>query len=212
MTGYQFHELSGKPIRYVDWVVPGVLSMNLMFGSLFGVGYSLVRYRKNGVLKRLHATPVTAFRFLAAQVASRLFIVVSANALIFAGSYLLLGLKMTGSFFDLLIITLCGATAMISLGLLIASRTASEELAGGILNAATWPMTFLSGIWFSLDDTPKAMQVFAEFLPLTHLVNAARNIMLNGASLMEILPDMAIMLIMALVCLSLAARLFRWHG
>lgn len=209
--GYTLREASGKAIRYVDWVVPGVLSMNLMFGSLFGVGYTLVRYRKNGVLKRLQATPVTAAHFLAAQVASRLFIVVSANAVIFIGSYLLLGLKMEGSFLDLFIVALCGAMAMISLGLLIASRSASEEFAGGILNAATWPMTFLSGIWFSLDETPAAMQTFAQFLPLTHLVEAARAIMLEGAGLVAVLPHLATLLLITIACLALAARLFRWH-
>ena len=208
---YTVQEVSGEAIRYVDWVVPGVLSMNIMFGALFGVGYVMVRYRKNGVLKRLQATPVSAFNFLAAQVASRLFIVVTANAAIFIGSWLLLGLKMEGSFFTLLLVAVCGATAMIAMGLLIASRTASEEFAGGILNAATWPMTFLSGIWFSLDETPQAMQVFANFLPLTHLVTAARSIMLDGAGLVDVLPHVAVLLGIALACLLLAARLFRWH-
>lgn len=208
---YLIKPLSGNAIRYVDWVVPGVLAMNIMFGALFGVGYVLVRYRKNGVLKRLHATPVSAFTFLSAQIASRLFIVMAANTLIFIGSYFLLDLKMEGRFIDLFVVALCGAASMIALGLLIASRTASEELAGGILNAATWPMTFLSGIWFSLDETPKAMQYFADILPLTHLVDAARDIMINGATLGDVFPHIAIMLVMGIFSLLLSARLFRWH-
>lgn len=208
---YTLHETTGKAIRYVDWVVPGVLSMNIMFGSLFGVGYTLVRYRKNGVLKRLHATPVSAFTFLSAQIASRLFIVVSTNVFIFIGSYCLLDLTMAGQFLDLFIVACCGATSMIAMGLLIASRTASEEFAGGILNAATWPMTFLSGIWFSLDDTPQAMQAFAQLLPLTHIVDAARDIMINGANLADVMPHILVMTAMGITSLALAAGLFRWH-
>lgn len=208
---YQIKEISGEALRYVDWVIPGVLGMNIMFGSLFGVGYVLVRYRKNGVLKRLQATPVSAFEFLGAQIASRLFIVVSANAIIFIGSDLTLNLMVEGSRLNLLILAICGAISMISLGLLIACRTESEELAGGILNVATWPMMFLSGIWFSLDDTPEIMQQLAYCLPLTHLVDAARDIMLNGATLMDVMDHVIILLVMGLVCLILAASFFRWH-
>jgi ABC-type multidrug transport system permease subunit len=104
-----------------------------------------------------------------------------------------------------------GALAMISLGLLIAARTASEELAGGILNASTWPMMFLSGVWFSLDDSPRYMQLLAECLPLTHLVAAAREIMINGATLGDVSQHLLTMLAMALVFLGLASSGFRWH-
>lgn len=209
---YSTEELVGESVRYVDWVIPGVLGMNIMFASLFGVGYVLVRYRKNGVLKRLQATPISAFTFLSAQVASRLYLVVASNALIFIASWYLLDLVFVGSGLDLLITAIIGAMAMISLALLIACRTASEELAGGLLNSATWPMMFLSGIWFSLDDTPEAMQLVANFLPLTHLVNAARNIMINGASLWDVAPNLLALLASTLLCLVVAAKFFRWNS
>lgn len=204
-------ELSGKAIRYVDWVIPGVLGMNIMFGSLFGVGYVMVRYRKNGVLKRLQATPISAYKFLSAQIASRLFVVLSTNSMIFIGSYFALDLMMLGNALSLLVVAAIGAMSMISIGLLIASRTDSEEFAGGILNAATWPMMFLSGIWFSLDDTPELMQALANLLPLTHLVAAARDIMINGASLVDEASHLLVLLAVTLISLSLAALSFRWH-
>ncbi len=210
-NNYEIEELLGQSIRYVDWVLPGVLGMNIMFASLFGVGYVLVRYRKNGVLKRLQATPISAFTFLSAQVASRLYLVVASNALIFIASWYLLDLVFVGSGLDLLITAIIGAMAMIALALLIACRTASEELAGGLLNTATWPMMFLSGIWFSLDDTPEAMQLLANFLPLTHLVNAARDIMINGASLWDVAPNLLALLLSTVICLLLAAKFFRWN-
>lgn len=208
---FSVHTLSGRSIRYVDWVLPGVLGMNIMFASLFGVGYVLVRYRKNGVLKRLQATPIKPLTFLTAQIASRFFIVIISNAVIFIGAWLLLDLVFIGKALDLLLVACLGTITMISLALLIASRTNSEELAGGLLNATTWPMMFLSGIWFALDNTPSYVQALANIFPLTHLVDAARNIMINGASLFDVLPQLAALLITSLICLLLAASLFRWN-
>lgn len=204
-------ELQGREIRYVDWVIPGVLGMNLMFGALFGVGYVIVRYRHNGVLKRFQATPVTAVQFLTAQMSSRLIIVLVVNSLIFIGCLLFLDLIVLGSYLNLLLITLLGAMSMISLGLLIACRTANEELAGGLLNVATWPMLLMSDVWFTLDEAPLWMQQLANIMPLTHLVKATRAVMIEGASLIEVSNHLTWMLAMTLVFLGMASTLFRWH-
>lgn len=195
----------------MDWVIPGVLGMNLMFGALFGVGYVIVRYRHNGVLKRLQATPVSALEFLSAQLASRLMIVVVVNSLIFIGCVLLLDLIVLGSYLSLLLVTLLGGIAMIALGLLVACRTASEELAGGLLNLATWPMLFMSEVWFSLDDAPPWMQALSNALPLTHIVKGFRSVMIEGATLGEISHHLLWLAVMTVVTLGLASALFRWH-
>ena len=208
---FQREELSGREVRYVDWVIPGVLGMNLMFGSLFGVGYVIVRYRHNGVLKRLHATPVSAFNFLSAQMASRLIIVVLVNGLIFVGCLFFLDLIVLGSYLNLLLITILGALAMIVLGLLVASRTANEELAGGLLNIASWPMLLMSEVWFSLDEAPRWMQELANLLPLTHVVKATRAVMIEGATLAEVNGHLVWLVVMTAVCLALSSFLFRWH-
>ncbi len=208
-----FHreEVIGQQIRYVDWVIPGILGMNMMFGSLFGVGFVIVRYRNNGVLKRLQATPLNAFQFLSAQVASRILIVLIACTLIFTGAKFSLNLVMLGSYLDLFIVGIMGGLSMIALGLLMSSRTDSEEFANGMLNAATWPMMFLSGVWFSLDDTPIYMQKAAQFLPLTHIVNAAREIMINGAELTAVSFNLWALAAMTALFLTLSSLLFRWH-
>lgn len=204
--------VSGRNIRYVDWVLPGILGMNMMFSCLFGVGYVLVRYRKNSVLKRLQATPLTALEFVSAQVFSRLGIVLVTAAAIYIGCDLLFDFVMLGSYVDLVIVTILGAMAMISLGLLIASRSHSEELTGGMLNMASWPMMILSGVWFSLEGAPKVLQWLADILPLTHLVAAARAIMTDGASLSELQYPLWVLSGMTLLFLSLSAWLFRWQG
>jgi ABC-type multidrug transport system permease subunit len=211
LPGYQQLQVEGTAVRYVDWVMPGVLGMNIMFSSLFGVGYIIVRYRNNGVLKRLQATPVTALQFISAQLMSRLFIVIFANAAIFIGSNFFLNLTMRGSYTLLLLVSVLGALAMTSLGLVISARTASEEFAGGLLNMITWPMMFLSGVWFSLDNSPWYMQTLAQFLPLTHLVDAARKIMLEGAGITDIWSQLTALTAMTLVLMAIGALTFRWH-
>jgi ABC-type multidrug transport system permease subunit len=203
--------LAGQAVRYVDWVMPGVLGMNLMFASLFGVGFVIVRYRRNGVLKRLQATPVTALQFLSAQMMSRLFIVVSVNAIIFIGCNFFLDLIVLGSYFNLLIIAILGGLSLGSVGLLIASRTANEELGGGLLNVASWPMLFLSELWFSLDESPQWMQNAAELLPLTHVVKATRAVMIDGATLAEVSYHLIWLASLTVVFIAIAASLFRWH-
>lgn len=202
--------VSGRAVRYVDWVMPGVLGMNMMFASLFGVGYVIVRYRQNGVLKRLQATPVTATQFISAQLSSRLLIVIGINSSIFLACYFLLDLLVLGSLLNLLLINIAGAIALLSVGLLVASRTASEELASGILNVLTWPMMFFSQVWFSLENSPQWMITVAQFLPLTHIVDGSRKVMIEGAGLADLAYPLAMLGLMTAVCVGAAAYLFRW--
>jgi len=204
--------VQGKQIRYVDWALPGILGMNMMFSCLFGVGYVLVRYRKNSVLKRLQATPLTALEFISAQVVSRLLIVLVIATVIYTGCDLLFDFVMLGSYFDLILVAILGAMAMISLGLLIASRSRSEELTGGLLNMASWPMMILSGVWFSLEGAPPAIQWVADVFPLTHLVAAARAIMTDGATFTDLSYPLLMLSGMTLCFLFVAAFLFRWQG
>ena len=203
--------VSGTPLRYIDWAIPGILGMTIMFTALFGAGYVIVRYRKNGVLKRLMATPVTAMQFLTAQMASRLTVIMLSNVTVYAGSAFLLGFVMLGSLWALAALSLLGGCALVSLAMLFASRSDSEELAGGMLNFATFPMLLLSEVWFSLDGAPTWMHWLSQALPLTHLVQAARAVMLEGAGFAAIWPQMAALAAMSVAFMGLAAALFRWH-
>ncbi len=205
-------QVSGKQIRYLDWVLPGILGMNMMFSCLFGVGYVIVRYRKNMVLKRLNATPVTAFEFLTAQIFSRLWIVLFIASFIFIGCDQLFDFYMLGSYFDLFIVAVLGAMSLIALGLCIASRSESEELTGGLLNLVSWPMMVLSGVWFSLEGSPEIVQQIATLLPLTHLVEGARSIMTDGAGLLDIQHHIISLLIMTAIFLAIGTWNFKWQG
>ena len=203
--------VSGRAVRYVDWVLPGILALNVMFSSLWGVGWVIVRYRKNGVLRRLRATPLRAGEFLLAQIFSRLLVVSTVTVMVFVGTNALLDFPMRGSYTALALVFLAGAVSLISLGLAVSARVRNEELADGLLNLLSWPMMILSGVWFSLEGTHLWAQRMADLLPLTHMVNAARRIMLDGAGLAEVAPEIGILSGSGLILLILSSRAFRWQ-
>jgi len=206
------NSVTGSEIRYVDWLLPGVLGMNIMFSALFGVGYVIVRYRKNGVLKRLKGTPLTALEFLSGQMASRLIVIMAITTLVYLSSDLLIDFSMFGSHFDLFVVFTLGAVSLISMGLLVAARTVSEEAAGGLLNIMSLPMMLLSGVWFSLEGSHPLLQTIAQLLPLTHVVDGARAIMIDGAGLGDIVHHLTALLLMTILFLAIGAYSFRWES
>jgi ABC-type multidrug transport system permease subunit len=202
---------TGHKIRYSDWLLPGLLAMNIMFGSMFGVGYVIVRYRKNGVLKRLRATPLSAFMFLAAQVASRMLLMIGTSYMVLIGAMILIGFRPAGSWLDLGIFLAISSCAMISLGLVVAARITSEEVADGVLNLMTWPMIFLSGIWFSIEGASSWVLMGAKAMPLKHVVDGLRAILVDGTSLSQLTPQMGILLAMSVVFVFVGSLIFRWR-
>jgi ABC transporter DrrB family efflux protein len=204
--------VTGAAVRYIDWLLPGVLGMNMMFSCLFGVGYVVLRYRKSGFLKRLRATPLTAFEFLCAQVLSRLSLILTVTTILFVGISAITGLRSHGSLLLLALVAVLGALSMVALGLTVASAVASEELVGGLLNLLTWPMMLISGIWFSLEGTPRWVQWTAHAFPLTHVIEAARAVMLDGAGITQIAPNLIYLAATTLLFLGFGAWTFRWRS
>jgi ABC-2 type transport system permease protein len=209
--GARREPVTGAAIRYVDYLFPGILGMNMMFSCLFGVGYVVLRYRKSGFLKRLHATPLTAFEFLTAQVLSRLSLIFFVTTVLYVGVGTIIHFHNAGSLLLLILVALLGALSMIALGLTIAARFSSEELVGGLLNLFTWPMMLLSGVWFSLEGSPQWVRWVAGIFPLTHILDAARAIMIDGAGAAEIAPHLIYLAVTALFFLVFGAWSFRWR-
>ena len=202
--------VSGQDIRYVDWVMPGVLAMNMMFSCLWGVGWVVVRYRKNGVLRRLQATPLTPFEFLSAQVIARMIIITVVTIMVFIGADLAVDFTMRGSYLALFLVFFSGAACLTSMGLIVATRLKTEEVADGLLNLLSWPMMILSGVWFSMEGTHSIAQYLSQVFPLTHLVDAARRIMIDGAGVSGVLFEIGLLSGLTLLLLTVSARLFRW--
>lgn len=203
--------VSADKVAYVDWLLPGVLAMNMMFSALYGVGYVIVRYRKNGVLKRLKATPLRASEFLAAQMVSRVWVIVVVSALIFLGIQYILGIEVKGAYLDLLLFYILGVFSVISLGMIVAARISSEEFANGVLNLVSWPMMFLSEVWFSLEGAQQWVHQIAVLFPLSHLIKGARSIMFDGSGLNDLGPEIVALLIITLVCMVIGAASFKWE-
>ena len=204
-------EIEGNQIRYIDWLFPGILAMNMMFSALWGVGYIVVRYRKNGVLKRLKATPLTAFEYLSAQMLSRIFLLMFTLSVVWLGCDVIFSFYVAGSYFDIFLVFLVGSLSLTALGLVLASRGTSEEFTTGILNFISWPMMFLSEVWFSLEGAPKWVKMFAEIFPLTHLLRAVRKIMNDGAGLLDVSLELSVLSLMTVTFLIAGASMFSWN-
>ena len=203
--------VAGEALRYIDWAVPGILGMNMMFSCLWGVGYVVVRYRKNGFLKRLNATPLNAFEFVSAQVASRMLLIMVITVGAYIGTDWFLDFRMEGSYAALFVIAALGASAMVALSLAVSARVSSEELAGGLLNLITWPMMVLSGVFFSMEGMNPWLRDLAKAFPLTQMLDGARIIMLEGGGFAEASLQIAALLLMTVAFLALGAALFKWQ-
>jgi ABC-2 type transport system permease protein len=204
-------ELTEPGARYVDFLVPGLLGMNLMGTGMWGIGFSLVVARNGNLLKRLVAAPVRRSHLLAAQLTSRLlFLVPEAGALLLF-AHLALGVPLRGSVFVLGAVSLLGAMAFSGLGLLTAARPRTIEGVSGIMNLVMVPMWIFSGIFFSTERFPSGIQPFVQALPLTALNDALRGVMLDGSGVAKILPELALLGLWGTVSFVLALKFFRWQ-
>lgn len=197
--------------RYVDFVVPGLLGMNLMGSGMWGIGFAVVDARRKHLLKRLVATPMSRSQYLASFVLSRLTFLVVEVVLLLGFAALVFGVSVRGSLLLLAAICLVAALTFSSLGLLVASRPRTVEGVSGLMNLVMVPMWILSGVFFSSSRFPDALQPLIQALPLTAAIDALRATMLRGAGPGEILPELALLLLWLVVTFLLAVRLFRWR-
>ena len=197
--------------RYIDWLVPGLLGMNLMMTGVWGIGFSIGMSRAKKLLKRLTATPMRRAHFLGAQIAGRLiFLPVEAGVLL-AFAALVFGVPMAGAWWLLASLAVLGAVMGASLSLLVASRAKSFEAVSGLINLATLPMWIFSGVFFSSANFPDALQPFVQVLPLTALNDALRAVMLAGAGVRDIGHEIAILAGWTVACFGTALKIFRWQ-
>lgn len=203
--------VQGVEIRYADWLFPGLLSLNILWMALWGVGWVIVRHRKLGVLKRYKASPVTPFEYLLAQVVSRMIVLILTGVIVFVGAYLIHPFPILGSLWDLLLVYTLGCMCHAAIGLVIAARITSEELANGILNLITYPIMFVSEIWFSLEGSEQWVLDIAHATPLWHMTDGMRRILYEGAGLGSLYPSLIIFSSITIVGLILGSYLFRWN-
>jgi ABC-type multidrug transport system permease subunit len=197
--------------RYIDFLIPGLLGMNLMGSSIWGLGFAIVTARSKKLLKRLMATPMSRVQYLLSFMCSRLvFLILEVFTLVGFGHWAF-GVPLRGSLGTLLLICLLGATSFGGLGLLTASRARTTEAVSGIMNFIMLPMWIFSGVFFSSSNFPNVVQPFIRLLPLTAVNDALRANMLEGASLATVSPQILVILVWGVASFFAALKLFRWR-
>jgi ABC transporter DrrB family efflux protein len=197
--------------RYVDWLVPGLLGMNMLSTGLWGVGFAIVTARTKKLLKRLIATPMSRADYLASHVLSRLVFLALESTVLIAFGWIAFGVTVHGSMLSLAAIAILGALSFGGLALLVSSRARTIEAVSGLLNVVMLPMWVLSGVFFASTNFPDVMQPFIQALPLTALINALRAIINEGQSLVAVGPELAILTAWGLISFGIALRVFRWQ-
>lgn len=197
--------------RYIDFVVPGLLGMNLLGSGVWGLGFAVVDARRKRLLKRLVATPMAKSAFLASFVISRLALLVLEAGLLLVFAALVFGVPLRGSLATLALICLLSSLAFGGLGLLIAARPRTIEGASGLMNLALVPMWVFSGVFFSSSRFPEPFQPFVQALPLTAVNDALRANMLEGATLAQVAPELAIVAAWLVGTFVIALKIFRWQ-
>ncbi len=196
--------------RYIDFLIPGLLGMNIMSGGMWGVGFVLVEMRTRKMLKRLAATPMRRADFFGAMMTSRMALVFGEMVLLLVFGWLVFGLLIRGSLLAIAFLVLLGASVFSGLGLLVASRARKIETVSGLINLVMLPMFVFSGIFFSSERFPAVLQPFIKALPLTALNDSLRAVILEGASLGSQWARVAVMAAWGLVAFLIALRKFRW--
>lgn len=196
--------------RYIDFLVPGLLGMNLMGSAMWGIGFAIVDARRKKLMKRLVATPMPRAYYLGSFLLSRLGLLVLEVLVVVGFGVLIFGVPVRGSWIGLLALCILGSFSFCALGLLVASRPRTIEAVSGIMNVVMMPMWIVSGVFFSSSRFPDVLQPAIHALPLTAIIDALRMHMLQGASLAQLVPQMATLAGWLVISFALALKLFRW--
>lgn len=197
--------------RYIDFLIPGLLGMNLMGSGLWGVGFAVVSARTKKLLKRFAATPMRRSHYLLSFVLSRLIFLVLEVAVVIAFAYFAFGFRVRGSWLEMAFLLLLGSMTFAGIGLLIAARPRTIEGVSGLMNLVMMPMWLLSGTFFSSARFPDFLQPFIKALPLTALNDSLRTVMNDGASITTSGLAVLVLLVWCVVGFIAALKIFRWQ-
>jgi ABC-type multidrug transport system permease subunit len=197
--------------RYIDFVIPGLLGMNLMGSAMWGLGFAIVEARQKKLLKRMVASPMPRWQYLASFLLSRLAMLVIEVAVFLGFARFAFGVPFRGSLWQLGLLCVLTSLAFAALGLLVASRARTMEAVSGLMNLVMLPMWILSGVFFSASRFPAVIQPLVQALPLTAAIDAMRGNMLQGMNLGQLLAPVAILLAWFVLPFAVSLRIFRWR-
>ena len=197
--------------RYIDFVVPGLLGMNLMGSAMWGLGFAIVEARQKKLLKRLVASPMPKWQYLASFLLSRLAMLIIEITFFLGFAKVAFGVPFRGSLWQLALLCLMTSLAFSGLGLLVSSRAKTMEAVSGLMNLVMLPMWILSGVFFSATRFPAVIQPVVRALPLTAAIEAMRGNMLQGTGLGQMMPQVGLLAFWFLVPFLVSLRIFRWR-
>ena len=200
-----------KGARYIDFVVPGLLGMNLMGSAIWGLGFAIVDARQKNLLKRLVASPMPRWEYLMSFLLSRLVMLVIEVIAFLGFAWLVFGVPFRGSIWELAFLCVLISMSFSGLGLLIASRARTTEGVSGLMNLVMLPMWILSGVFFSASRFPNIIQPFVRLLPLTAANDALRANMLQGTAIGHLIAPVVVLLIWLTIPFAISLRIFRWR-
>jgi ABC-2 type transport system permease protein len=205
-------EVGSEPgSRYIDFLVPGLIGLNIMGSAIWGIGFSVVDARKRRLLKRLAATPMSRAHFLLSFMLSRLLFLIAEVVALVGFGWLVFGVPVRGSLLALALVSMWGALALTGIAMLIAARPKSTEVASGFANLFMLPMWLLGGSFFSYERFPEAALPFIRALPLTALNDGLRKIMNEGLGLTDVMMELAFLGAWGAISFAIALRIFRWQ-
>jgi ABC-2 type transport system permease protein len=197
--------------RFIDFLMPGIIAMSIMQMGLFSVAFSFVQLKNRGVLRRLLATPVHPASFLFAQVFTRLTVSILQTLVLIGVAMAFFSVDIAGNMASILLLALLGGGVFVSLGFAVSGWAQSEEVAAPIANVIALPMMFLSGAFFPRSIMPGALESVTDFLPLTYLIDALRNVAIDGEALWTQGWNILGLAVWLAVTFLVAVRLFRWE-
>jgi ABC-type multidrug transport system permease subunit len=197
--------------RYIDFLVPGLIGMNLMGTSMWSISFAVVNARLKKLLKRFLATPMRKSQFLGSQFISRLAFLVVEVAVVAIFAWLVFDVSIRGPIWLFCLLCLLGGAAFAGIGILLSSRVKTIEAVSGLMNVVMMPMWICSGVFFSYERFPEAVKPFIRALPLTALTDALRAVMNDGYGPAHVMPQMINLLVWTVVCGLLGLKIFRWN-
>ncbi|MDQ3280786.1 MAG: ABC transporter permease [Acidobacteriota bacterium] len=197
--------------RYIDFLVPGLIGMNLMGTGMWSIGFAVVNARLKKLLKRMLATPMRKSHFMLAQLLSRMVFLVIEVAVVVIFARLVFGVAIRGSFLTFAIVCLMGGGAFAGVGLLVASRAKTLEAISGLMNVVMMPMWICSGVFFSYERFPDVVLPVIRALPLTALNDALRGVMNDGFNVAQIAPQLGVLAVWGVVSYLVGLKIFRWQ-
>jgi ABC-2 type transport system permease protein len=203
--------VKSRNLTYIDFLVPGVISMSIMQLGIFGVAFGFVSLKKRGIFRRLSVTPIRPQEFIIAQVAMRVVVIMLQIALMVGVGIYFLHLHFIGDLLLLALLGLLGAVVFLGLGFAIAGISKSEDQVAPLANVISLPMLLLSGVFFSRSDLPGIVKRITDFIPLTPLADGMRSVAIDGATFTQIGPQMLWLVAWGILACILAIRLFRWE-